>query len=115
MVLDIKMCRFDNVPWGFRLVGGADYDYPLTVVKVRPDSKKERNLYAATPTPHASPQPIHLADVHRPVENIAHYAADESHWINSIRYVRISFICSIAILRNAAMRVCPFGFAALAN
>ncbi|XP_033159746.1 enolase-phosphatase E1 isoform X2 [Drosophila mauritiana] len=34
MVLDIKMCRFDNVPWGFRLVGGADYDYPLTVVKV---------------------------------------------------------------------------------
>jgi len=51
MVLDIKMCRFDNVPWGFRLVGGADYDYPLTVVKVRPDSKKERNLYAATPTP----------------------------------------------------------------
>lgn len=35
MVIDIKMCRFDNVPWGFRLVGGADYDYPLTVVKVR--------------------------------------------------------------------------------
>ncbi|XP_016966422.1 titin isoform X4 [Drosophila biarmipes] len=34
MVVDIKMCRFDNVPWGFRLVGGADYDYPLTVVKV---------------------------------------------------------------------------------
>ncbi|KPU77863.1 uncharacterized protein Dana_GF25127, isoform B [Drosophila ananassae] len=34
MVLDIKMCRFDNVPWGFRLVGGSDYDYPLTVVKV---------------------------------------------------------------------------------
>ncbi|XP_041564120.1 LIM domain-binding protein 3 isoform X2 [Drosophila elegans] len=34
MVLDIKMCRFDNVPWGFRLVGGADYNYPLTVVKV---------------------------------------------------------------------------------
>jgi len=34
MVIDIKMCRFDNVPWGFRLVGGADYEYPLTVVKV---------------------------------------------------------------------------------
>ncbi|KAH8270098.1 hypothetical protein KR018_003999 [Drosophila ironensis] len=34
MVLDIKMCRFDNVPWGFRLVGGADYEYPLMVVKV---------------------------------------------------------------------------------
>lgn len=37
MVIDIKMCRFDNVPWGFRLVGGADYEYPLTVVKVRHD------------------------------------------------------------------------------
>jgi len=23
MVIDIKMCRFDNVPWGFRLVGFA--------------------------------------------------------------------------------------------
>lgn len=39
MVIDIKMCRFDNVPWGFRLVGGADYEYPLTVVKVRHDRK----------------------------------------------------------------------------
>lgn len=42
MVLDIKMCRFDNVPWGFRLVGGSDYDYPLTVVKVRPDLNGSR-------------------------------------------------------------------------
>jgi len=49
MVVDIKMCRFDNVPWGFRLVGGADYDYPLTVVKVRPDSKRDRNLYSQSP------------------------------------------------------------------
>ncbi|XP_023033198.1 titin isoform X2 [Drosophila willistoni] len=38
MVLDIKMCRFDNVPWGFRLVGGSDYEYPLTVVKVTENS-----------------------------------------------------------------------------
>lgn len=35
MVIDIKMCRFENVPWGFRLVGGSDFEYPLTVVKVR--------------------------------------------------------------------------------
>lgn len=35
MVIDIKMCRFDAVPWGFSLVGGADFEYPLTVVKVR--------------------------------------------------------------------------------
>lgn len=35
MVLDIKMCRFENVPWGFRLVGGSDFEFPLTVVKVR--------------------------------------------------------------------------------
>ncbi|XP_030238229.1 transcription factor SPT20 homolog isoform X1 [Drosophila navojoa] len=41
MVIDIKMCRFDNVPWGFRLVGGADYDYPLTVVKVTEGSIAE--------------------------------------------------------------------------
>lgn len=34
MVVDIKMCRFENVPWGFRLVGGADFEFPLTVVKV---------------------------------------------------------------------------------
>uniref|UniRef100_T1PEE8 PDZ domain protein n=1 Tax=Musca domestica TaxID=7370 RepID=T1PEE8_MUSDO len=34
MVIDIKMCRFENVPWGFTLVGGADFEYPLTVVKV---------------------------------------------------------------------------------
>ncbi|XP_032590556.1 putative mediator of RNA polymerase II transcription subunit 12 isoform X3 [Drosophila grimshawi] len=41
MVIDIKMCRFDNVPWGFRLVGGADYEYPLTVVKVAEGSIAE--------------------------------------------------------------------------
>ncbi|XP_055903886.1 titin isoform X2 [Eupeodes corollae] len=41
MVIDIKMCRFDNVPWGFRLVGGADFDIPLTVVKVTEGSLAE--------------------------------------------------------------------------
>ncbi|XP_011183650.2 microtubule-associated serine/threonine-protein kinase 2 isoform X2 [Zeugodacus cucurbitae] len=41
MVIDIKMCRFDNVPWGFRLVGGADFQFPLTVVKVSEGSIAE--------------------------------------------------------------------------
>ncbi|KAH8257069.1 hypothetical protein KR038_002298 [Drosophila bunnanda] len=64
MVLDIKMCRFDNVPWGFRLVGGSDYDYPLMVVKVTEGSIAEEaglrvediivriNDTAATPLTH---------------------------------------------------------------
>ncbi|XP_034482226.1 titin homolog isoform X2 [Drosophila innubila] len=64
MVIDIKMCRFDNVPWGFRLVGGADYEYPLTVVKVTEGSIAEEaglrvddvivriNDTAATPLKH---------------------------------------------------------------
>uniref|UniRef100_A0A1I8NQR4 PDZ domain-containing protein n=1 Tax=Stomoxys calcitrans TaxID=35570 RepID=A0A1I8NQR4_STOCA len=41
MVIDIKMCRFENVPWGFSLVGGADFEYPLTVVKVTEGSIAE--------------------------------------------------------------------------
>lgn len=41
MVIDIKMCRFDNVPWGFRLVGGSDFEIPLTVVKVTEGSLAE--------------------------------------------------------------------------
>lgn len=35
MVLDLKLSRLQDVPWGFRLAGGADYDLPLTVIKVR--------------------------------------------------------------------------------
>lgn len=34
MVLDLKLSRIENIPWGFRLAGGADYDIPLTVTKV---------------------------------------------------------------------------------
>jgi hypothetical protein len=34
MVVDLKFSKFDNTPFGFRLVGGADFDIPLTVVKV---------------------------------------------------------------------------------
>ena len=30
----IKMSKFDNQPWGFRLQGGIDFAAPLTVQKV---------------------------------------------------------------------------------
>lgn len=35
MVVELKLSRDENVPWGFRLAGGADYDIPLTVTKVK--------------------------------------------------------------------------------
>lgn len=34
MAVELKLSKFDNTPWGFRLVGGADFDTPLTVIKV---------------------------------------------------------------------------------
>uniref|UniRef100_A0A1L8E578 Putative titin isoform x3 n=1 Tax=Nyssomyia neivai TaxID=330878 RepID=A0A1L8E578_9DIPT len=34
MVLDLKFSKFNDTPWGFRLTGGADFDFPLTVIKV---------------------------------------------------------------------------------
>lgn len=35
MVLDIALSRYDNTtPFGFKLIGGADFDVPLQVVKV---------------------------------------------------------------------------------
>ncbi|TMW47395.1 hypothetical protein DOY81_007525 [Sarcophaga bullata] len=58
------MCRFENVPWGFRLVGGSDFEFPLTVVKVTEGSIAEQaglmvgdiivriNDTAATPLTH---------------------------------------------------------------
>ena len=33
--VDIKMSRFDNAPWGFRVHGGIDFGSPLTIQKVR--------------------------------------------------------------------------------
>uniref|UniRef100_A0A1A9WG59 PDZ domain-containing protein n=1 Tax=Glossina brevipalpis TaxID=37001 RepID=A0A1A9WG59_9MUSC len=41
MLFDIKLCRFDNAPWGFRLVGGSDFEFPLTVIKVTEGSLAE--------------------------------------------------------------------------
>lgn len=34
MVLDLKFARLENIPWGFRLTGGNDFELPLTVIKV---------------------------------------------------------------------------------
>lgn len=42
MVLDIALARLDNTtPFGFKLIGGADFDVPLQVVKVIPGSIAE--------------------------------------------------------------------------
>ena len=32
--MEIKMARFENSPWGFRLHGGADFGTPLSIQKV---------------------------------------------------------------------------------
>lgn len=34
MVVDLKFSRFSEEPWGFRLTGGTDFEFPLTVIKV---------------------------------------------------------------------------------
>lgn len=42
MVLDIALSRYDNTtPFGFKLIGGADFDVPLQVVKIIPGSIAE--------------------------------------------------------------------------
>ncbi len=33
-LLPIKMSKFDNQPWGFRLHGGTDFASPLAIQKV---------------------------------------------------------------------------------
>ncbi|XP_037911267.1 titin isoform X2 [Hermetia illucens] len=42
MELDLKLCRFESAPWGFRLIGGSDFELPLTVVKVAEESLAEK-------------------------------------------------------------------------
>lgn len=39
MILNIKFNRFEKVPWGFRLTGGADLKKPLTITKVKATTK----------------------------------------------------------------------------
>ncbi|XP_011050984.1 PREDICTED: PDZ and LIM domain protein 4-like [Acromyrmex echinatior] len=31
---DVKLSRCKNQPWGFRLSGGVDFTFPLTIVRV---------------------------------------------------------------------------------
>lgn len=33
-LISVKLSRFDNAPWGFRLQGGKDFGTPLVVQKV---------------------------------------------------------------------------------
>lgn len=34
MVVDVKLCRAPGQPFGFRLIGGSDFEIPLTVSRV---------------------------------------------------------------------------------
>lgn len=34
MVVDVKLTREEGKPFGFRLIGGADFEIPLTCSKV---------------------------------------------------------------------------------
>ena len=45
--VDIKMSRFDNAPWGFRVHGGIDFGSPLTIQKVRQSTKQFFNFVRA--------------------------------------------------------------------
>ncbi|XP_015121886.1 proton channel OtopLc isoform X2 [Diachasma alloeum] len=40
-LLNLKFTKFDNTPWGFRLVGGSDFPQPLTVIRVAEGSLAE--------------------------------------------------------------------------
>lgn len=37
MVVDVELCKEDGKPFGFRLIGGADFEIPLTCSKVSLD------------------------------------------------------------------------------
>nr|XP_022913694.1 trichohyalin-like [Onthophagus taurus] len=41
MAVELRLKKPDKSPWGFRLAGGADFDVPLTVIKVAPGSIAE--------------------------------------------------------------------------
>lgn len=40
MVVDVKLCRAEGQPFGFRLIGGRDFEIPLTVSRVCINKKK---------------------------------------------------------------------------
>lgn len=39
MAAEIKLTKADESPWGFRLTGGRDFGTPLTILKVKGNSK----------------------------------------------------------------------------
>lgn len=54
MVVDVQLCKEEGKPFGFRLIGGADFEIPLTCSKV---SERGRELLISRLImPHTSPQ-----------------------------------------------------------
>lgn len=70
MVLDIAISRLDNTtPFGFKLIGGADFDVPLQVVKVIPGSiAEEVGMYLGDVI-------VRINDI--PVSNMSYYDAHQ--------------------------------------
>lgn len=70
MVLDIAIARLDNTtPFGFKLIGGADFDVPLQVVKVIPGSiAEEVGMYLGDVI-------VRINDI--PVSNMSYYDAHQ--------------------------------------
>ncbi|XP_066991827.2 PDZ and LIM domain protein Zasp [Anabrus simplex] len=69
MTEEIKLSKFDNQPWGFRLVGGKDFSTPLTVVKVTAGSLAEGAGMRAGD--------IFVAINEKPLQNLTHWEAHE--------------------------------------
>ncbi|KAK4879368.1 hypothetical protein RN001_007514 [Aquatica leii] len=49
MAIELKLYKTDNSPWGFRLTGGADCEFPLTVVKLlftNMESKSKKTIHS---------------------------------------------------------------------
>lgn len=70
MVLDIALARLDNTtPFGFKLIGGADFDVPLQVVKVLPGSiAEEVGMYLGDVV-------VRINDI--PTSNMSYYDAHQ--------------------------------------
>ncbi|XP_055617766.1 LIM domain-binding protein 3 isoform X2 [Toxorhynchites rutilus septentrionalis] len=70
MVLDIAIARYDNTtPFGFKLVGGADFDVPLQVVKIIPGSIAEEVGM------HIGDVVVRINDI--PTNNLSYYDAHQ--------------------------------------
>ncbi|XP_058812038.1 uncharacterized protein LOC131676762 isoform X2 [Topomyia yanbarensis] len=70
MVLDIAIARYDNTtPFGFKLVGGADFDVPLQVVRIIPGSIAEEVGM------HIGDVVVRINDI--PTNNLSYYDAHQ--------------------------------------